>query len=123
MCVCTHDGCSGWMLAQHWKPQDGGDLMLGLHFSVFPRKRKPASHNARFVVSCAVMSLFSCFSFFFSFFALSVLHCSWKNGKEMKVSVAFQQKNGLGTKGHVAGSLEQAEVGWKYLEIAGEMTT
>lgn len=61
--------------------------------------------------------------FFFSFFALSVLHCSWKNGKEMKVSVAFQQKNGLGTKGHVAGSLEQAEVGWKYLEIAGEMTT
>lgn len=42
------------MLAQHWKPQDGGDLMLGVHFSVFPRKKK--SHPIMFGLSFPVLS-------------------------------------------------------------------
>lgn len=81
VCVCERererrDECSGWMLAQQWKPQDGGDLMLGLNFSVFPRKRKSASHNVRFVVSCAVMLLFSLF--------LSPLQFCTASGKMVK---------------------------------------
>lgn len=75
------------MLAQHWKPQDGGDLMLGLHFSVFPRKRKPASHNVRFVVSCAVMFLFS---LFFSFSSFQICTASGKKiVKKLRAVMCF----------------------------------
>lgn len=116
------DNCRGWMLAQQWKPQDGGDLMLGLHFSVFPRKRKPASHNARFAVSCAVMLLFSLFLSPFQF-----LHRFWKNGKEVKASVAFQQKDGSGAGVTQLGHQRKRNPGWKHLvcafKIPGETAT
>lgn len=67
MCVneCVRrDDCSGCLLAQHWKPQDGGDLKLGLHFSTFLRKRTPASQNVHSLFR--LPSCYLCFDFSFA---------------------------------------------------------
>lgn len=89
VCVSVRrDDCSGWMLAQHWKPQDGGDLMLGLHFSIFPRKRKKR-HPIMFGLSFPVLS---CYFFppFISPFQL--LTAAGKRVKKCKAVLDFSTK-------------------------------
>lgn len=54
-----------WILAGQWKPQDGGNLMLVLHFFLFFQVRKP-SYNVWF---CRFLSChFSLLSFFVATF-------------------------------------------------------
>lgn len=96
----TENGC--WHASgSHKMVETWCSAQLCVCVCVFPRKRKPASHNARFVVSWAETCFFHPFSF---------REPLLREGAEMKGSVRFLQNNQWGTEINRLSELTKREI-------------